>query len=92
VALASVITDETYVPATNQIIAVAKIESAASSVNEMPREAPKVSKVLSLRARGMGRALARWADRPMLRRKKGTRREKVIVKDCTRRGDGRMVK
>ena len=60
---------------------VVKIERVASSVSEMPREAPSVPKVVNLRARGMGSALARWADRQMLRRIQDTRREKDIVKD-----------
>ena len=68
------------------------MERAANSVTDKPREAPKVSNALSLRARGIGSALACSADRPMLRRKKDTRREKDIVKDSTRRGDGRLVR
>jgi hypothetical protein len=70
---------------------VVKMERNASSVNDMPREAPEVSKVVSLMARGIASALARSADRPMLRSKQATRREKDIGKDSTRRGNGRRL-
>ena len=73
-------------------IPVVKIERNASSVNEMPREAWKVSKVVCLREIGNARALACLADRQMQRRKEAsTRREEDIVKGSRRKGGGKML-
>lgn len=49
-------------------IPVVKMETIANSVNDRPREEPKVSNVVSLMARGNASALARSADRQMPRR------------------------
>jgi len=71
-------------------IPVVNMERNASSVNEMPREASKASKVVCLRE--IGRALACLADRQMQRRKEAsTRRKEDIVKGSRRRGGGKMM-
>jgi hypothetical protein len=59
---------------------VVKIQMNANSVNDMRREDPKVSNVVSLTARGITSASACSADRPTLRRKQAARREKDMVK------------
>jgi len=86
-----VITDEIYAPTIDQTIAVVKIERIAISVNELPREALKVSNLVCLRARGIASALARSADRQMMRRKQATRREEDIAKRQQEKGKWKDV-
>ncbi len=59
---------------------VVKMERNANSINDMPREAPKVSKDACLRERGMASALACLANRHMLKRKKTARGDNNIGK------------
>lgn len=71
-------------------IPVGKMKRIASSVHDILREAPEVSKVVNLAARGKASALARSADRPMLRRTQARRREEdMIVKGSARMWGGR---